>query len=228
MVLLSSYSSPATSMPNKYVKLQWYKAFANTKTEATGDNKSAAGLVVLEIDEKVADHFNIPASATYPADAAPVSKVTGSERAKTGLYLNPAEEGGTIITPDYFRLAGAKNSRDKVARVKSGIQYTTKASKKAFRTVGIPFPLWFDTLMISQALGTMLKANQPGSYSISGGRSGYPILYSETGALLTYDGSPIDKGAWAIAPTATAVEKNTEDLGQVGKVTPVKPPKSGT
>lgn len=214
------------SMAAQYVKLQWYKNFANTLTEASGDDKQGAGLVVLEIDEKVVSHFNIPASATYPSDAAPVSKIAGYEKDKSGLYLNPAATGSTIITPDYFRLAGAKNTRDKVARVKSAISYLTKKGKTAYRSVGIPFPLWFDTLMISQALGTMIKANKPPSYSISGGRSGYPILYSDTGALLQHKGTPINKGAWLLAPSQTAVTQNTDELTQVAEVTPVKPPKT--
>ena len=213
-------------MAIQYVKLQWYKNFANTATEASGDDKQGAGLVVLEIDEKVVDHFNIPASATYPDDAAPVSKIAGYEKDKSGLYLNPATTTGTIITPDFFRLAGAKNARDKVARIKSSISYTTKKQKKAFRSVGVPFPLWFDTLMISQALGTMIKANKPSSYSISGGRSGYPILYSDTGALLQHKGSPINKGAWVLLPAQAAVTQNTDELTQVAEVTPVKPAKT--
>ncbi len=213
-------------MAIEYVKLQWYKNFADTLTEASGDEKQGAGLVVLEIDDAITDHFNIPSSPEYPADAAPVSKVSGYEKDKSGLYLNPADETGTIITPDYFRLAGAKNSRDKVARIQSQISYTKKNGKQGFRSVGISFPLWFDTLMISQALGSMIRTNKPNSYAISGGRSGYPILYSENPTLLQYQGVPINKGAWLLQPNEAAVTQNTDELSQVAEVTPVKPAKT--
>jgi hypothetical protein len=205
-------------MAEKYVQLQWQRSFAVSTTEATGDSKNAKGVILLSLDEKITDHFNIPSSETV--DEIPLQKIEAFTRTRSGIYLDTTGTGTTISVDEFFRLSGG-NSRDKTARVKSGLTYTTPKGKTAYRTVGIQFPMWFDLIMITQALGQMLKANKPKTFSVTGQRGGTTIYYNTLTTPFLHKGVPIDKGAWLLTGSGEYV--NTDDLTQVADVTEVKP-----
>lgn len=209
-------------MADKYVKLQWQKSFALSTTEATGDAKNAKGVAIITLDDNIVDHYNIP--STDVLDEIPLQKINEFTRTRTGIYLDTTGGGTQISVPEFFRLAGG-NARDKVARIQSALTYTNPKGKTVKRTVGIGFPAWFDLIMITQALGQMLKANQPRTFSVVGMRGGTQIYYNTLQSPFLSKGAPIDKGAWLLDPSAAGTFVNTDDLTQVSDVTNVQPAK---
>lgn len=205
-------------MEIKYVKLQWQKSFAVTSTPATGDEKNAKGIAIIQVPSTIASHFNIPVVDSI-GDSIPLAKVKTHEKSKVGLYLDTGDGKSKISVEEFYRLANT-GSGFKAARLKTDIPIGTEGSKK--RTTSIRFPRFFDLIMISQALGQMIKNNKPTTFSVVGTRGGTPIYYNDLQSPFSHNGSQIDKGAWII--TGEGVTVNTQDLGQVGETSTTTPP----
>lgn len=210
-------------MEIKYVKLQWQKSFAVTSTPATGDEKNAKGIAIIQVPSTVASHFNIPVVDSI-GDSIPLTKVKTHEKTKVGIYLDTGDGTSTISVENFYRIANT-GSGFKAARIKTDVPIETEGSKK--RTTSIRFPRFFDLIMISQALGQMIKNNKPTTFSVVGTRGGTPIYYNDLQSPFFHDGSQIDKGAWII--TGDGVTVNTDELTQVAEVsttdTPPRPVK---
>lgn len=201
----------------KYSLIQWYKRAANKSTPQQGDTKGAAGIYLMKIPDKIVAEFNIPTVTSV--SKLPITEVAGYKAAKTADYLEPNTdaEATPIDVEKFFKLQAAILKRFKTARVRTSITYDRyvkgQKSGTGFRTAGLKFPKFFDLLMIAQALGTLIKAKNPGEFGIDGGRNGYPLLTMPSQFLTDVNGNVINKGAWVITSESQAVATNNDETG---------------
>jgi hypothetical protein len=195
-------------MALKPVLLAFTKDFPKTSTPTKGDEVTVTANVILFIDEAITGYFNIPEAdvTTLPNATRAVIKEFTYKR-----YSDIADTTGTDITVSSFErgLGGGKKVIKKCVRLP---HKTLKTGKGKPRTMSIRFPNFFNIPMISQALGTMLKTNEPSTWKIDRGGS-YPFLVQAAG-ISTYQ-----SGAWLVSTPVTPT--NADDAGAVGGVTVV-------
>lgn len=151
--------------------------------QATG-TVTVQGNVTILLAEGIIDRFNIP------APGAGVNIATRRRR-RTYTYTRFAGlAAGVVVTvPEYEYTPASKTVKGMSARVATG--YARGAGQ---RTVGIPFPGWFTIGMVNQAIGSMLRANQPTVWKLAKSGKTYPFVANTDTAVPT----GATNGAWIV------------------------------
>lgn len=182
----------------------------------------------------VADHFNIPAKALDNAFVTAVPTTTRKAHARKLLssQLGDGRETKTIQVPESENGKPGNNLSDFVtARVSSEKSFTRASGGTGFRTVGFRFPLSFDLLMISQALGSALKARTPSSFSIDGRAGKYTIYRNQLKQPFNnLEGEILTNGCWVLGENEAGVSQNTSEtgLGSTSTTQPLPPKEVAT
>ncbi len=196
---------------SKTVIIAFEKQMAKSSTPATGDDVTVKSNVFLILPDRTVETFNIPIpSETFKADA--YINVKGSKYSREYQKPDGTYDSKEIVVPPYQRKAGSISHGFRTIRFADSSRPMSAGSTK-YRTASIRFPSWFTILMLSQALGTMLKAHEPKSWSIDGTGKSYPFVTSTEGLV-----TGRDSGAWVVTTPITSV--NTEDAA-VGDPTQV-------
>lgn len=197
------------------VQRQKYERNTSGEIVKSGGTQAVRGNVILLIPKVVCDRFNIP-EYSPPADAAPILAVVERKAHTRRIYSGIDDATGREINIDKtFALAGSR--KDRIYGNSVGIPYGVKTQKGTERRVRIAFPNFFNLIMISQALGTMIKstdttgANQRPTvfYSRAGARNF--IQYGSSTAPLTIGANTLNCGAWLLS--SPQAEQNTADPG---------------
>ena len=190
--------------------LAYKKDFPKTSTPARGDETSVTANAILLIPDEIVDHFNIPTVDNISAQSRQIIEEFTYTR-----FAGFDDATGTPVTvPQHERGGGAAaNSTHNVVRLPHGSLRTGRGRP---RTCSIRFPSFFNLIMIGQALGTMLKANEPDSWKLDRSGRSYPFVASTaTGLIPGYE-----SGAWVVSAPVTSV--NTEETSVVKDTTVVK------
>ncbi len=193
------------------VLLGYKKDFPKDSTETKGDEVSVTGNVILLIPDDVVGHFNIP--------EAPANVYGGVARQVIAQYTYKRYKdftdstGVDVIVPAHERGVSGKESAENVVRLPHA---TLKTAAGRPRTCSIRFPRFFNLIMISQALGSMIKANEPASFKLDSTGKSHPFVQNTSTTVFT----GYESGAWVATTLMTPV--NTEETDVVADITIVK------
>lgn len=193
------------------VLLVFTKPFAKTSTATKGDKTTVTANVILNIREDVQDHYNIPKA---PDGTGTGGRQLIKEYTWTKIKDFADATGKVITVPEYERSASAVRSAQNVVRLRHAT-LKTKVDGTKPRTASIRFPGFFNLIMISQALGSMIKTNNPGTFTMDRTGKSYPlVLNNSTGVFAGYF-----SGAWVATAPVTAT--NADESSAVGETTVV-------
>ena len=181
---------------------------ATKRRKAQGAEKENKYIVTLKLAEGLVNYFNIPT-----AEGSPSAKIAFSERSGGKRFHFSGVDDLTGKEID-FSSSNVPNSVDQVrvktARFLTSLVYGPTGRQK-YRSASVPFPRSFSNLMILQALGTMLKRNQPDFVRI--GASKYPFV------ALTGDGASdlltgAKEGAWVITSGGQVTDDPNDNISR--------------
>jgi len=163
---------------------------------------------ILQIDEGIVDRFNIPLP-TDPIGAEAVIRI------KEYTYTRyPEGVAGTdpdvIVVPEHERMAGGRAGRGITVRLATGLG-VGRAKSGSFRVPG-----FFTIPMISQLVGSMVKANAPSVFKLDATGKSYALVPNESTAAL----AGRTNGAWVLGVPLAPV--NADEAAGVGETTVIK------
>ncbi|BAZ36908.1 hypothetical protein NIES4101_28280 (plasmid) [Calothrix sp. NIES-4101] len=197
------------------VQRQKYARGTDGKLTKSGGTQAVRGNVVLLIPKIVCDRFEIPEyqPASPTGNLINVVERRAHQRA---IYSGVDDTTPTLIDIDKtFAIAGSR--KDRIFGKSVAIPYGVRTPKGNERKFHIAFPSYFNLIMISQALGSMIKSTDTTGtnqrpiyfYSKSGARNF--IEYNTATAPLTIGDKVLNCGAWLL--TTPQAEQNTADPG---------------
>jgi hypothetical protein len=198
------------------VQRQKYKKNAETgKIERDGGTAAVRGNIIILIPKVLCNLFDIP-EYTPPANSKDLITVIERKAHTRYIYSGIDDTTGRLIDiAQTFALTGSR--RDRVYGNSVAIPTSLLTPKKIPRRVRVAFPTFFNLIMISQALGTMIKSSDT-----TGAKQRPTVFYSRAGARnfiqygsgtgpLVLGSKTLNCGAWLLA--TPQAEQNTDNPG---------------
>ena len=200
------------------VLIRFTKDFPKDTTETKGDEVAVTSTVIMSIPDAVIGYFNIPVPADTELEEAQAAKATTITGFTYTRYNGLDDATGKEVTvPDFERTStGTGKGTIKNVVIVPTKKETSKstATNRRYRTTSFKFPSFFSVIMIDQAIGSMLKTNQPATYTLRG-KSRIFVPNASTAPL-----AGLTSGAWVIGTFEPAV--NAEETKSVGEATVTK------
>lgn len=195
------------------VQRQKYTINAEGKKVKEGGQQAVRGNAIILLPKNVVTYFDIP--VYNPTDTANLLKMAVSEyKGHTRIVYGDLDDatGVSVNIEKGFRISGGK--RDKVYGNSVRVPTGKKTPKGNDRYMSFAFPSFFNLIMITQALGTMIKtttATKKPNFFLSQAGGKYPIDYGTETQPLTINGKQLTCGAWLLSAPITP--QNADDPG---------------
>lgn len=214
------------------ILFRFTKEFAKDSTpETKGDDVIVTSTLLMDVSDDIISYFNIPVPVAAELEEAAGARAVDVPEFTYTRYASSGEATGVATTVSaYSRTSsgGGRGTIKNVARVPM-MSRIAETSKKP-RTTSFKFPSFFTVYMIDQAIGSMIKANEPPNYELRGKRRLF-IPNASTGPFAGVRGGAWITGTFEPAVNAgdtdTVAEVTTTTSGRRATATAVTPPPAG-
>ena len=202
------------------ILIRFTKDFAKDDTPTKGDEVSVTSTLVMSVADAVISYFNIPVPSPEELQEALGARATTVAGFTYTRYSGLDDATGKEVTVPEFERTSGGGGRGTIKNVAQVPLITKKTAKENYRMTSFKFPSYFSIIMIDQAIGSMIKANEPPSYKLRGKTR----IFVPNASTAPFTG--LSSGAWVTGTFDPAV--NAESSQAVGEATVTKSGRQST